>query len=238
METTNSEPQNPIPDIQIPVATNSALQNPTPNKNIYKILFFIFFGLFLATILFSTYLLAKISVKHQNYKTENKITENITSTPIPTETPTPIPTTATDETQDWQTYKNDEYGFSLKYPSNYVIRNTDTKMGADLLFFYKSPYDSNSMSSVPMVTISVENKLDLDIDSWYKKMNKDSIFSGTVKHIQVNGIGCLKYEGSIGESTGTIIYIPHSNMVFSFASSNNSNIDGFTEIYSTFAFTK
>ena len=116
METTNFESQNPIPDIQIPVPINSTLINtPTPNKNIFKFLFFIFLGLFLVTLLFSTYLLVKIGIKDQNSKTrvENQITENIT--------PTLISTIVTDETKNWQTYKNEEFNF--KYPLNWNIEN-------------------------------------------------------------------------------------------------------------------
>ncbi|MDD4135590.1 MAG: hypothetical protein PHN66_00800 [Candidatus Shapirobacteria bacterium] len=111
METANFESQNPIPDIQIPVLPST----PTPNKNIFKFLFFIFLGLFLVTLLFSTYLLVKIGIKDQNSKTrvENQITENIT--------PTLIPTIVTDETQNWQTYDNEEFNF--KYPSNWNIEN-------------------------------------------------------------------------------------------------------------------
>lgn len=44
-----------------------------------------------------------------------KVTENASSTLT---TPTSTPKTITDETINWQTYKNDEYGFELKYPND------------------------------------------------------------------------------------------------------------------------
>lgn len=125
METANFESQNPIPDIQIPVLPST----PTPNKNIFKLLFLIFFCLFLATLLFSTYLLIKIGIKDQNSKTrvENQITENIT--------PTLIPTIVTDETQNWKTYKNEE--FSFKYPPEYNLQSENN-----------IPFDQNKINLV------------------------------------------------------------------------------------------
>ncbi len=41
--------------------------------------------------------------------------EKVTSTP---QTPTPIPK---DETADWKTYKNEEYGFEVKYPKDWEV---------------------------------------------------------------------------------------------------------------------
>ena len=107
METTNFESQNPIPDIEIPVLPST----PTPNKNIFKILFFIFLGLFLIISSIYLYLWVKSDQQAQNSQTElqNQVTEAIT------------PTATLDETQDWQTYNNEEFYF--KYPSNWNIEN-------------------------------------------------------------------------------------------------------------------
>jgi len=107
METTNFESQNPIPDIQIPVLPST----PTPNKKIFKILFFVFLGLFLIIASIYIYLWVKSDQQSQNFQAEiqNQVTENIT------------PTAIVDETQDWQTYKNEEFNF--KYPSTWNIKN-------------------------------------------------------------------------------------------------------------------
>ncbi|MDD2225382.1 MAG: hypothetical protein PHP97_04470 [Candidatus Shapirobacteria bacterium] len=82
METTNFEAQNPIPDIEIPVLPST----PTPNKNIFKTLFFIFLGLFLIISSIYFYLWVKSDQLSQNSQTEikNQSINNINSTPSPT----------------------------------------------------------------------------------------------------------------------------------------------------------
>ena len=47
----------------------------------------------------------------------------IVSKAIPTSTPTPI----TDPTASWRTYKNAEFGFSIKYPAAFIIEDISTK---------------------------------------------------------------------------------------------------------------
>jgi len=78
VETSNFETQNPIPDIQI--STDSALQNTsTPNKNIFKVLFFIFLGLFLIIASIYLYLWVKSDQQASNSQTEiqNQTTSSI-----------------------------------------------------------------------------------------------------------------------------------------------------------------
>ena len=124
METTNFESQNPIPDIEIPILPST----PTPNKNIFKILFFVFLGLFLIISLIYAYLWVKSDQQTQNSKTEtqNQITKTIiptetqTSTPIPTQTASIIPTK--NPIQNWKTYSNTKYGYSINYPNIWTFR--------------------------------------------------------------------------------------------------------------------
>ena len=74
METsTNFELENPIPDIEIPVLPST----PTPNKNIFKILFFIFLGLFL--IISSTYLYLWVKSDQQSQNSQTKSPNQVTS---------------------------------------------------------------------------------------------------------------------------------------------------------------
>jgi hypothetical protein len=49
------------------------------------------------------------------------ITEEIVEAPLETPIPTP------DETSDWNIYNNATYGFSFKYPSDWILENPDPK---------------------------------------------------------------------------------------------------------------
>jgi len=106
METTNFESQNPIPDIEIPVLSST----PTPNKNIFKILFFIFLGLFLIISSIYAYLWVKSDQQPQNSKTEIQTTNNITSIPSSTITQKVVNNSNSlkDVLTDWSLYREIE----------------------------------------------------------------------------------------------------------------------------------
>lgn len=84
----------------------------TPQKNIFKILFFILLALVLVIISVLTTLLV----------TKNKsITPVQELTTIPS--PTIIPTkTIVDETANWQTYTNSTYKYSIQYSNQWIFR--------------------------------------------------------------------------------------------------------------------
>ena len=48
----------------------------------------------------------------------------------PTPTTTVTPTTTTDATTGWKTYTNSTYGFSIKYPSSWTVKDTIQKSGS------------------------------------------------------------------------------------------------------------
>lgn len=99
---------------------NQNLNQNIPQKNIFKPLFFLFLGLFLAILIILTLFLIKANKTIQ-------ITENIISSPTSIPTPTLIPpqisiTPTTDPTADWKTYTNSTYKYSIKYPNNWLSK--------------------------------------------------------------------------------------------------------------------
>ena len=109
---TNSENQN----IQIPVLSPV----PTPSNNIFKILTFIFLGLFLIILLFLIYFLIKLNKSIQTPQPQNQVTENIVTSPTATSVPTI--TSTPDPTVNWKTYTNSTYKFFIKYPSIWSLK--------------------------------------------------------------------------------------------------------------------
>lgn len=65
------------------------------------------------------------------------------TTPTPTNTHFPskqAPTSSpVDETNNWKTYRNDQYGFEFRYPSDYLFEMTKDYKGSDWLFELTSP---------------------------------------------------------------------------------------------------
>lgn len=51
------------------------------------------------------------------------VPQNIPAMPTLGSKPTVIPTTASDETANWKTYTNQDYGLEFKYPSNYTFNS-------------------------------------------------------------------------------------------------------------------
>jgi len=120
----NFETQNPIPDIQIPTLPST----PTPNKNIFKLLFFIFLGIFLIISSIYLYLWIKSDQQTPNSQTEtqNQNTETITPTLITTvvNEETNTSSTSSSISKDWKTYTNSTYKYTISYPSTYQVKET------------------------------------------------------------------------------------------------------------------
>ena len=66
----------------------------------------------------------------------------------PNQQPSPTPNTSIDETANWNTYKNNEYGFEFKYPPDWKEKQTYGKKGFEnLILFGKKEEDSWSVSN-------------------------------------------------------------------------------------------
>ena len=252
METANFESQNPIPDIQIPVLPST----PTPNKNIFKILFFIFIGLFLIISSIYFYLWVKSDKISQNSKTEtqNQITENIT--PTETLSSTLTPTTAVDTTKDAKIYTDKKYGISFNYPNNFNILNSSS--ATNQIVNLSRTDCSNEGPSCANLTIYYYNNFQEFLDS--EEIKSKGTESGTsLKEWVFNNSNSVFFDakeieldknkaflvGDLGSATSTSEIFVSKNqriyqLVFNFVSDNSlntSNIDPiFNTIISTFKF--
>ena len=71
--------------------------------------------------------LVYIFFNNSKQKEENNLVNNLSQTSTPTTTPTQTP----DKTADWVTYTNTTYGYSIKYPSNWLYKEVDSWVGFD-----------------------------------------------------------------------------------------------------------
>jgi len=134
------------------------------------------------------------------------------------------------DTSDWLTYRNEEYGFEMKYPNNFnLIDNYETTN--DKLIYFQS-------------NINPYAPLHLDVTSEMKiifkdKMNQDNYFlkelsSNTVQNIQMNG---LSFEYYSAQTNGFEVYIPLDvNIAIVFLSDFDKNISN--NVLSTFKLIK
>jgi len=79
---------------------------------------------FLATLLSILLLISCVIAGFFAWQTQNLVKELTVYRQQPTETPTPTP----DPTTDWQTYINDDYGFSIMYPSELDVTATEVNI--------------------------------------------------------------------------------------------------------------
>ena len=98
-------------------------------------------------------------------------------TPTPSPTPTPQPITAPEIPEDWQTYRNEEFGFELAYPSNVELQiiSNDFRGVIDNLLLVT--YCVNKDSCTPILArlhiskspVAAINDLQYQYENWYQE---------------------------------------------------------------------
>ena len=252
METTNFESQNPIPDIQIPVLPST----PTPNKNIFKILFFIFIGLFLiiSSIYFYLWVKSEQQTKNSSTEIQNQVPENIV--PNETQIPTSIPTIAVDNTKDTKIYTDKKYGISFNYQNNFSLVNNFSSINkivdlirtdcpdegpscANLTIYYYNSFQE-FLNSEEIKSKGTEP--DTSLKEWVFN-NSNSVFFDA-KEIELDKNKAFLV-GDLGSAMSTSeIFVSKNQHVYQLVfnsindnSSNSSDIDPiFNTIISTFKF--
>lgn len=134
-----------------------------------------FVKLILVVMIFFSFLLAfGLTVKNKrviNFQPQILVPPEPTAAPI-----------VKDETSDWKTFKNEEYGFEIKYPS-WNLGVVSSKIGG--LFkidFISSDTVKNNIKKI--VTVSVfENSKNYPVDKWLKEYRDDID--------NVNGVGLI-----------------------------------------------
>jgi len=174
-----------------------------------------------------------------------------TANPAPT-IPAPVSTTSSSvvSTADWKTYTNDQYGFSFKYPTGWIVNTKDPK-GITLnspqsvadktkcTDAGESPYCKDDLTVFYFDTINglTNNSNISNLDDF---IAKTSVLDGS-KKITIGGYPA--YEGIKGDiSAYYVIYIEkdsHIYEIFFGKRSTKAELTSIeTQILSTFQFTK
>jgi flagellar basal body-associated protein FliL len=133
--------------------------------------------------------------------------------------------TATDETADWKTYKNDEYGFEIKYPNSVSFAEGNYP---NLNYWYVNfNYVNNSKDSPLAIRVEKKSLGDMSVAN----------SSGKLEEKNVAGI-----QGKIliGDASGNCqeTFIDMGDWTYIFSNQCNQNKDLFDQMLSTFKFTK
>lgn len=163
--------------------------------------------------------------------------------------------TVADETKDWKTYRNEEYGFEFKYPKNWFI--SEEKLSNDNPGSYlhmrvsisnSSDLQGQKMNKENMDTISVfeinfrgsENPQQLDIEKWYQVSHEGNDEIISKKIITIGGRKAICAEMSWHDFIVQRCFVPNGTSIIEirYSPSQSKFINDYKNIFSTFKFTK
>lgn len=156
----------------------------------------------------------------------------------------PCPEVKPDETADWNTHRNEEYGLEIRYPSDWMIIKEEigyvTFADKEEAEINRTKRAGEIMCSVGMFFYDNKERLplyDWVIGKWGKPENRES---GKISEVKINDLEGIRYE-FMSMGTETNVLFSKENKVIdvqtTFKGCDNLN-EIFDQMLSTFRFLK
>ena len=107
----------------------------------------------------------------------------------PSPSPSPNPTQAADETADWKTYTNQEFGYEIRYPDFYYMNfphiydenSGETTLTINGVYFRNEEYKENPSGGCEFSIYIKSNPLNKNLGEWFADNSTEAEF-GTDEH--------------------------------------------------------
>ncbi len=196
------------------------------------------------------------SVKQAALPSPNSVVTSQTPQPTAVSQTTSIPSPSSiDETASWKTYTNIKVEYSLQYPSNFTISESDQSLNftsglrrvtPQVIITPSSNFKTNGTSSPYPYSIYIEvieNSQNLSINDFISKAIIDPKYN-KFTNITIGGVQGEKTNGLGGQGANVNAFVSHNNKIYfiridysdNIAETDMSNL--MDRIISTFKFTQ
>ncbi|MFZ2199981.1 MAG: hypothetical protein WAV40_04290, partial [Microgenomates group bacterium] len=149
--------------------------------------------------------------------------------------PTPSPIASVDPTSNWQTYENEKFDFSFKYPQEIKILDSIKQIG-DRLIIQKVASNETTIDT-PQMIIALGPNGGRELD-WYPTNASKELGEFPIEHINIGGIAAIKGESGQKQVSVPTIWVINGEFVYTIQlpTSLPESEKVFDQILSTFKF--